>query len=150
MADLLKQHGPALLSIARAYVELLGDIEETECGLEEMATRMNMPALPDSFAHAKSIVGLFADPPQLTLDGVKFRTSDDEDHLYGTVELLGTSFHVEAIKVTETEGEGQAATRDPHDKLDDLFRLCGEGAFHTVQIRDHPGDWVLYITPFQQ
>lgn len=85
----------------------------------------------------------------LGFDAIAWRRGD-EDCLHGQVSMGGIMFHASALKVDRADEGAQIGTKDPYDRLDDLSRLQGDGAFHTVKINGHPGDWVVWFAPHQQ
>ena len=75
------------------------------------------------------------------------RQIDDEAALLGRVYILGVLHHAWFVQVEYGCGE-QVAVNDPHDSLNDFYRLDTEiGAFQTVEVPGFPGDYVLVIYP---
>lgn len=81
-------------------------------------------------------------------------TSDFAETGYrlGALYICGVRFHVEALRITETEEGGQVPAilnTENISRLDDLFRLSNgmSGAFSTITLPDTPGNWILWITP---
>ncbi len=81
----------------------------------------------------------------LTVQG--FRQLDDEDVWLGTVHILGTPMHFQAIRVErETEPGIWKGTRDPYDRLEDVYQVNDAPPIVT-QIPGLEGDFVVLIFP---
>ena len=73
----------------------------------------------------------------------------EEDYILGRAEFGEMPFHVEAVRVLETDDGIQVATTEMNERrLDALHHAHGDGAFQTVEIPGHEGYWVLWITPY--
>jgi len=75
--------------------------------------------------------------------------------ILGTMTINHIWFHVEGIRVKESDENGQQFDGpDERDSsgptvLDNMFAFDQEGPFQTIEIEGFPGDWVLFITPFK-
>lgn len=85
---------------------------------------------------------------KLTGDIVWTASPDDHHHLLAHVRLLNTDFHLDAIRVKESDDEQQSANEEC-PMLDDLGAFAaGDGPFETTEIDGK--FYVLYMTPFCQ
>jgi hypothetical protein len=81
----------------------------------------------------------------MAIEGV--RPVDGEANLLGHVHVLGALHHAWLVQVRDNGGE-QVAVHDPHNRLDDLHYLAGDGGpFQTVRLSDFPGEYVLILAP---
>jgi len=67
-------------------------------------------------------------------------------HYVDGIEVCGLRMHVAAYK-TYDDKDGCQQTYDPCG-IDGLVQFDEGGRFETVEIEDHPGDWVIVCTPF--
>jgi hypothetical protein len=75
------------------------------------------------------------------------RPVDGEATLLGHAYVLGVLHHAWLLRVVEADGL-QVAVEDPHDRLDDLHHLAGDGGpFSTVEVPGFPGQYALVIVP---
>lgn len=75
---------------------------------------------------------------------------EDEDVLHGTVRVLGTPCHVTLVKVERPEDGGPLeATRDPHNRLDDILAGDYDGEPRTIELPGLQGEWVIGLDPFR-
>ena len=75
----------------------------------------------------------------------------DEDCLLGTVSVLGVRHHVTFVRVERAKDGMLFATRDPHDRLDDILAGSYDGAPATVSLPgpDLEGEWVVGVDPYR-
>ena len=68
-------------------------------------------------------------------------------YLHGAILIAGTWFHAEAVRVVDDPADGQRP--DIEDNWMYVESMMKDDALFTVKIPNHPGDWVLWITPFR-
>jgi hypothetical protein len=78
---------------------------------------------------------------------------DEPGYLLGTVLIEGTEHHVEAIQVTKHPEHNSHEPTHPTDnnqsRLNDLDQTTGSYKPYCVTtIPNHPGDWVIIVTPY--
>jgi hypothetical protein len=84
-------------------------------------------------------------PLPMAIEGVQ--PIDGEANLLGHVHVLGVLHHAWFVQVRDAAGE-QIAVHDPHERLDDLHYVAGDGGpFQTVQLPDFTGEYVLVLAP---
>jgi hypothetical protein len=70
-----------------------------------------------------------------------------EDCLLGCVRLVRAPHHLTLVRVHTVDGV-QEATRDPHNRLDDVLRGA-DSAGDTVELPGFEGEWVLGVDPYR-
>lgn len=70
--------------------------------------------------------------------------------LGGVVMILGTPMHVTLVRVATVGGVQDAQPIDGATHYDALAACDPGGAFQTTQLDGYEGDWVMYLTPFQE
>mgnify|MGYP001282407958 CR=1 FL=1 len=70
-----------------------------------------------------------------------------EDCLLGCVRLVRAPHHLTLVRVHTVDGV-QEATRDPHNRLDDVLRGA-DSAGDTVELPGFNGEWVLGVDPYR-
>ena len=78
----------------------------------------------------------------------RFERQEGECYL-GTLNVNGTLFHVQAIRVEEPGGY-QEAVDDPYNRMAAVFEAGGEGYYEPVRIAGLPGKYVVFIYPYQR
>lgn len=73
----------------------------------------------------------------------------------GSVELLGASHHVDAVRVADPDGRDEAGYFDVHPDADhdvrqafDAMQNYYAGPYQTATIPGVEGRWVLFVHPF--
>lgn len=120
--------------------------------------------VPRAAARGEGAVCQCANPQTalITLDHSTWREVDTA-RLKTVVEVLGKKFHAEAIRVVDEERtdhlpgaftvQAADAAKDSsvHDVLDNMQDFVSHAVrLQTVKIPGQPGDWVLFIFPFEE
>lgn len=71
----------------------------------------------------------------------------EEEALFGLVDVFGTLHHICAVRVTTDEQGHQVATKDPYGRLDDAYALDPDTIYQTTEIPGRNGEWVLVMSP---
>lgn len=77
----------------------------------------------------------------------RLRREDDEDVIFGTIDVAGVPHHFQAVRVADGPDGIQRPTLDPHRRFEDMQALY-DGYFHTVKIHGFEGDWAVCVYPF--
>jgi hypothetical protein len=68
--------------------------------------------------------------------------------LHGSTNILGTPFHVRAIRVLKDPGGAYKAEDEVFEEdLENAYALNGDAPFCTVNLDGHEGEYVLLIYP---
>ena len=74
----------------------------------------------------------------------------DGSRLLGTVEIFGASHHLELLRATEIEEEGQTFENEEcREHYDDLQTLYSADKYETFEIPGLEGRYIAYMVPFE-
>lgn len=73
---------------------------------------------------------------------------DEEDVLGAVMDIFNQPHHAMFIRVEHTEDEGWKATKDPYDRLNEVYNLYDGVPLIPVQIPGIDGHWMVVIHPF--
>lgn len=73
---------------------------------------------------------------------------DEEDVLGATIDFFKQAHHATFVRVEEQVGMGWTATKDPFDRLGDIYNLYSDTELIPVEIPGIDGHWMLVIHPF--
>ena len=75
---------------------------------------------------------------------------DDGDVLLGrATSSRRYSLHAYAVRVVVDSNGIQVATNDPENRFEDMATFDSpDGAYETVEIEGHEGDWVIWLIPY--
>ena len=81
------------------------------------------------------------------LQCLRNESEEEPGYRHGSIEIVGQSFHVEAIRVIRT----MQGTQIAYDEVrqEELDRIDPDNSLGTIQIPGSMGEWVLWITPFR-
>lgn len=83
------------------------------------------------------------------LENLSWMDKDEEDVLLGKVLIFKVPHHVTFIRVVYDEKLMMLrATRDPYDRLEDIYARITEGVPQTVNVPGFEGDWVVSVEPY--
>lgn len=70
---------------------------------------------------------------------------EEEDYLGGVVYINGRLHHLCALRVTRNANGEQVATRDPYNRLDDVYSLYDD--LDPMEIQGAEGEWLVWMHP---